>query len=284
MIKPADLPLNSRGAVYHLDLLPEEIADTIITVGDPARVSQISNRFDKLEVARVHREFTTHTGFIGSRRISILSTGIGTPNIDIVMNELDALANIDLATRTPREQKKSLKIIRLGTTGGLQPACVPGDIFVSRYAVGFDTLLHYYHYDETPTLSAMSAALRTHLQGSTVPFYVGEADLNLFNQFSTIGIPSITATCGGFYGPQGRRLRLALPYPDFLDALVTFEFNGYRIFNFEMETSGILALGHLFGHQCLSLSVVVANRITGEFCDAIVDKVERLIDKALSLI
>jgi uridine phosphorylase len=284
MYKQADLPLNSRGAVYHLDLLPEELADTIITVGDPGRVQQISNKFDSIEITRAHREFVTHTGYLGKKRISVISTGIGMPNIDIVMNELDALVNIDLTTLTSKKKQHVLKIIRLGTAGSLQSSCNVGDIIVSRYAVSFDGLLGYYQYQTPSKLKKMLSNLRDHTNGSCGQIYLSEADLELFNQFSSIGIAGITATCSGFYGPQGRQLRVALAYPDLLDKLVTFDFYSYKIFNFEMETAGILGLGKLFGHQCLSISVVIANRITGEFSEVITDKVEDLIDKALQLI
>ncbi|WP_133129651.1 nucleoside phosphorylase [Legionella yabuuchiae] len=284
MYKPADLPLNHRGAVYHLDLLPEELADTVITVGDPARVQLVSQRFDRVEVTRTHREFVTHTGYLGQKRITVLSTGIGVPNIDIVINELDALANIDLRTRAPLEQHKSLTIIRLGTTGGLQPTSVPGDVYVSRYAIGFDTLINYYQHQSSALLKQFHERLQTHLNGRSGSFYVAEADAELFEHFITLGTPSITATCNGFYGPQGRALRIPLAYPDLLDKLVSFEFNGYKIFNFEMETAGILGLGKLFGHRCLSLSVVLANRMTGEFSEQVNENVATLIDKAFTLL
>ncbi|GGI77881.1 nucleoside phosphorylase [Legionella impletisoli] len=284
MYKPADLPLNQRGAVYHLDLLPEELADTVITVGDPSRVQLVSQRFDRVEITRMHREFVTHTGYLGEKRITVLSTGIGVPNIDIVINELDALANIDLKTRTPRNQHKTLTIIRLGTTGGLDHACVPGDVYISRYAIGFGTLLNYYQHQPSATLKQLHANLQIHLESRCGLFYLAEADADLFEQFVTLGAPSITATCNGFYGPQGRRLRIPLAYPDLLDKLVSFEFEGYKVLNFEMETAGILGLGRLFGHRCLSLSVVLANRMTGEFSEQVNEKVVGLIDKALPLL
>ncbi|WP_133127449.1 nucleoside phosphorylase [Legionella nagasakiensis] len=281
MIKPAELPLNSRGAVYHLDLLPEELADLIITVGDPGRVQQVSRHFDSVELKRIHREFVTHTGYIGQQRISVISTGIGVPNVDIVMNELDALVNIDLATRMPYEKTKQLTIIRLGTTGSLQESSRPGDMVISHFAVGFDTLLDYYQSNFSPELIAMHTALADHLAEACGSFYLVEADNTLRELFKDLGAAAITATCGGFYGPQGRRLRIPLRYPHLLEKLATFNFSNLKILNFEMETAGILGLGQLLGHRCISVSVTIANRITGEFAENIQKQVEHLIIKAL---
>lgn len=281
MIQAAELPLNERGAVYHLDLLPEELSDTIITVGDPSRVGQISQYFDAIEVKRAHREFVTHTGRIGEKRLSVISTGIGVPNIDIVMNELDALVNIDLSTRQPKSVLKQLTIVRLGTTGSLQRHCEPGDIVLSRFAIGFDTLLDYYPHWQTPQLQALRIALMAQLDGHSGSFYLAAADESLVDYFSAMGITGITATCGGFYGPQGRRLRLPLTYPNLLSQLTNFDFDHHKITNFEMETAGILGMGQLLGHRCLSISVVLANRITGVFAQNVKELVEQLIEQAL---
>ncbi|RUR15216.1 nucleoside phosphorylase [Legionella septentrionalis] len=281
MIKAAELPLNKRGAVYHLDLLPEEIGDLIITVGDPARVEEISRHFDRVEVKRAHREFVTHTGTIGPQRLSVISTGIGIPNIDIVMNELDALVNVDLTNRMPCAEAKSLIIIRLGTTGGLQETCKPGDVILSRFAIGFDTLLNYYQ-GELSEHSKIEKALKLHMEGESGPFYLVEADTSLLHHFKNMGSVGITATCGGFYGPQGRRLRIPLFYPAFLDKLAAFAYSNYQVLNFEMETAGILGLGRLLGHHCLSISVIIANRVTGVFASDIKATVEEFIEKALS--
>jgi uridine phosphorylase len=283
MYKEADLPLNDRGAVYHLDLLPEEIADTIITVGDPARVNEVSKHFDSIDVVRSHREFLTHTGFFNGKPMSVLSTGIGLPNIDIVINELDALANIDLKTRMPKEKHRSFKIIRLGTTGGLQEAVQPGDIIVSRYAVGFDTLLTYYQQAPSPSLINLNSSLKHFLGENSGPFYVTESDNLLFELLKPIGAPGITATCCGFYAPQGRALRLPIAYPGLIDNLVDFEFDGLPFTNLEMETAGILGLGKIFNHQCASASVVLANRYNGTFSGQVGRHVEQLFQKALEL-
>lgn len=284
MISPAELPINKRGAVYHLDLCRDELADMVITVGDPARVAQVSRYFDEIEIKREHREFITHTGWLGKKRISVLSTGIGMPNIDIVMNELDALKNIDLESRTPFANPKSLTIIRLGTTGSLQTDCLPGDILISKQAIGFDTLLDYYAYQLTDELKVLHESLSQHLDGLGASFYVSQADKELVEYFAQLGKTGITATCGGFYGPQGRHLRIPLRYPNLLDQLASYQAHQSRVINFEMETAAILGLGALLGHHCLSLSVAVANRQTGAFVSDVHVCVDDLIKKALELI
>lgn len=282
MITPAELPINHRGAVYHLDLRTEEIADVIITVGDPARVSQVSRFFDKIEVQRSHREFVTHTGYLDSKRLTVLSTGIGMPNIDIVMNELDALANIDLSARTVNANKKKLTIIRLGTTGGLTEDSLPGDIVISRYAIGFDSLIDYYQYEPTQALQVIKEELSQHLNGESGPFYISESCPKLAEQFNFLGHTGITATCGGFYGPQGRQLRLPLRYPNLISQLGKFRANNYSIINLEMETAAIYALGNMLGHRCLSLSVVLANRIHGSFVADVKSCLDSFITKSLA--
>lgn len=284
MYTAAELPVNERGAVYHLNLLPEELADTIITVGDPNRVALISCHFDSIEVKSTHREFVTHTGYLGKKRVSVISTGIGVPCIDIVMNELDALANIDLTTRLPKAILKQLNIIRLGTTGGLTLQCKPGDIFLSRYAVGFDTLLQYYQQTLSADLQALQVELTDYLAGESGPFYLAQADNALCQQLADIGQAGITATCGGFYGPQGRQLRHPIQYPSLLSKMASFQFQDFPVLNFEMETAGILGLANIFGHRAVSLSVVITNRITGEFTTQVPVLVEDLIQKALALV
>ncbi|WED44114.1 nucleoside phosphorylase [Legionella cardiaca] len=276
MIKPAELPFNKRGAVYHLDLRQEEIADLIITVGDPGRVQQVSQHFDKIEFKRTHREFVTHTGYIGSQRLSVLSTGIGMPNIDIVMTEIDALANINLETRTLRETAKPVTIIRLGTTGGIKNDCEPGDIIVSRYAIGFEAFINYYDYELSADLANLQTALQSHLT-ECGPFFVSGAHTKLVDHFKGMGMVGITATCGGFYGPQGRMLRLPLRYPNFLTKLSEFSFAGLNITNLEMETAALLGLGELLGHQCLSISLVLANRRNGTFMKNVKQNIDKLI-------
>lgn len=284
MIKSVELPINARGAVYHLDLCPEEIGDLIITVGDPGRVSKVSQHFDCIEFQRVHREFITHTGYIGKKRVTVLSTGIGMPNIDIVMNELDALVNVNLKTGMPHEKLKTLDIIRLGTTGGLLDETVPGDIYLSRYAIGFDTLLNYYQHELADDLVRLKTSLDNHLSNESSSFFVTSASDVLLKQFNGLGQEGITATCGGFYGPQGRVVRRPLAYPNLLSKLSEFGFEGFRVTNLEMETAALLGLSDLLGHRCISISVALANRKKGLFASNVEEYVDKLIDLTLNKI
>ena len=285
-IAESELILNSRGAVYHLDVRPEELAGTIITVGDPDRVPAVSKHFDKLEVTRQHREFVTHTGYIGQKRLSVVSTGIGTDNIDIVLNELDALVNIDFNTRTVKDQLTALQVIRLGTSGALQ-ANVPVDSFVvSSYGLGLDNLLPWYVFENTPAEKALLGAF-----GQQVKIKEGSASPTLFSasselagQFKDGYIHGITITCPGFYAPQGRALRGQLSHPQLLDQLTAFREGADYISNFEMETSGIYGMGRVLGHKCLSISAIVANRVMKEFSKDGGLAVEQLIKKSLGII
>ncbi len=284
MISIADLPLNTRGAVFHLDLLPEEIADVIITVGDPSRIMQVSKHFDSIEVKRSHREFVTHTGYIGKQRLTVLSTGIGVPPIDIVMTELDALVNVDLQARIPKAETRSLTIIRLGTTGTLQAERQLGDVLISRFAIGFDNLMEYYRAVHLKNLDDLRENLTKHLAGESSSFYLSEADSSLLQHFAPLGTVGITATCDGFYGPQGRNVRVPLRYPNLLERLISFRFLNLNVINFEMETAGILGMGQLMGHRCISLSAAIANRIHKTFVTDFQKSVEELIVKSLPVI
>lgn len=284
-IAESELIISNRGSIYHIDLRPEELADTVITVGDPDRVKEVSKHFDKVEVQRQHREFIAHTGYLGKKRISVISSGIGPDNIDIVLNELDAVANIDFETRTVKPNLKSLTIIRLGTCGSLQ-ADVPVDSFVAgTHGIGFDNLLHYYklenNVEELNILSNFIA--HTQLNGDVVP-YIASCSTAVIKHFVTGFHQGITVTCPGFYGPQGRILRLGLANPMLIDKLTHFRFGNHRITNFEMETSAIYGLGKLLGHQCLSVNVIVANRVRKEFSKDGKAAVEGLIQKGLEVI
>lgn len=285
-IAESELIINQRGAIYHLNLLPEELADTIITVGDPDRVAAVSKYFDEIEGKYTHREFITHTGRIGSTRISVVSTGIGTDNIDIVLNELDALANIDLITRTEKPIKKRLKIIRIGTSGSLQ-ATIPVDSFVaSTHGIGIDNLMNFYRQENNEEENSLLEEFRNHTQlGNHIsqPYIASAAPL-LQKDFVTGFYQGITVTCPGFYGPQGRVLRLPLQYPDFVDRLPSFRYGNHRITNFEMETAAIYGLGKLLKHYCLSLSAIVANRVNKEFSKDGNKAVENLIVKSLEIL
>jgi uridine phosphorylase len=285
-IAESELILNTRGAVYHLNLRPEEISDTIITVGDPDRVSLISRHFDRIEVQQQHREFVTHTGWIGGKRLSVLSTGIGPDNIDIVLNELDALANIDLQTRSVRETHAALKIIRIGTAGSLQRD-VPVDSFVaSTYGLGLDNLLNYYRLEQTSEERLLLQNFVTHTQLGTATScpYLSMCNISLLKHFAEGYHSGITVTCPGFYAPQGRVLRLGIRHPDLIERLTHFNFGHHRIVNFEMETAAIYGLGRLLGHHCLSVSAIVANRIEKRFSGDSNLLMERLIENSLSII
>lgn len=285
-IPESELILNARGAIYHLDLRPEELAGTVITVGDPGRVAQVSKHFDEIEVKQSHREFITHTGRLGGKRISVVSSGIGTDNIDIVLNELDALANIDFETRTIKQERKSLNILRIGTCGSLQ-----GDIGVDQPIAGthglrIDNLLNYYLLEpnEEEGQLLQQFITQTQLNSQFSRPYIANASMMLLKHFVDGFHTGITVTCPGFYGPQGRVLRLGLRQPDLVDALTKFSYGQHRIVNFEMETSAIYGLGRLLGHHCLSLNAVVANRVTKTFSKDGTAAVENLIVKALGII
>jgi uridine phosphorylase len=285
-IAESELILNTRGAIYHLDLLPEELADTVVIVGDPFRVPEVTKYFDHVELIRHHREFIAHTGMLGKKRISVLSTGIGTDNIDIVFNELDALVNIDLQTRKVHEKLKALNIIRIGTSGSLQQD-IPVDSFVaSTHGLGLDNLLNFYrleHNDEEKQL-IHSFITDTQLHGQMCEPYISSAGTSLLKHFVNGFYRGITVTCPGFYGPQGRVLRLGLKNPDLINNLTRFSFGQHRIANFEMETSGIYGMGKLLGHHCLSLNAIIANRIKKEFSKDSYTLVDRLIQKTLEII
>ena len=285
-IAESELIINDRGAVYHLNCRPEEIATTIITVGDPDRVAAVSKHFDKIEYKNNHREFITHTGYIGKKRISCVSTGIGPDNIDIVLTELDALANIDLETRLIKENLTCLNIIRAGTSGSLQKD-IPVDSFVaSTHGLGLDNLMNFYRMQNNEEENQLIQAFNTHTQLSSgkVSPYISMASGALIKYFTKNFHQGITVTCPGFYGPQGRVLRAGLAYPQLINSLTNFNFGNYRITNFEMETSAIYGLGKTLGHHCLSLSAIVANRISKEFSKDGGLAVENLIKETLHII
>jgi uridine phosphorylase len=285
-IAESELIINSRGAVYHLNLRPEELADTIITVGDPDRVGAVSKHFDQIEHQFQHREFITHTGRIGQKRISVVSTGIGTDNIDIVLNELDALANIDFNSRTINPSLKALTIVRFGTSGSLQ-ADIPVDSFVaSTHGLGIDNLLNFYRHDNNEEEKYILREFVTHTQldSKTASPYIASAGTSVLKHFVDGYHQGITITSPGFYGPQGRVLRLGLSNPDLIDQFSTFRYGNHRISNFEMETSAIYGLGRLMGHHCLSLNAIVANRVKKEFSKDGGAAVEQLITKSLGIL
>lgn len=282
-IAESEMIINSRGAIYHLDVRPEELADTIIVVGDPDRVKKVSVHFDRIEHQLQHREFITHTGYIGNRRLSVTSTGIGPDNIDIAINELDALANIDFTTREIKSDFKKLNIIRFGTSGSLQ-ADIPVDSFVaSTHGLGLDNLLNFYAYTKSAEEKDMADAFiaQTKLNIEVTNPYAFGGSQALIKKFGDHFHKGITVTCPGFYGPQGRILRLGLSSPGLINRLTDFRFNNHRITNFEMETSAIYGLGRLMGHECLSVNAIVANRVVQQFSKDSNTAVEKLIKQAL---
>lgn len=284
-IAESELIINPRGAVYHLDLRPEEIAGTVITVGDPDRVREISKHFDTVEVKRQHREFISHTGYVGRKRLTVLSSGIGPDNIDIVMNELDALVNIDFETREIKKELHSINIIRIGTSGSLQED-VPVDSFVaSTHGLGVDNLLNFYRHTQNDEEQQLLHSFVTHTQfhSQIGNPYISSGAASLLKHFVKDFHRGITVTCPGFYGPQGRVLRLGVSNPNLVNRLTDFRFGAHRITNFEMETSAIYGLGKLLGHHCLALNAIVANRVRKEFSKDGKTAVENLIVKFIEI-
>ena len=283
MIQASELILNPDGSVYHLNLKPEHIAHDIIFVGDQNRVEKISSQFDTIEFSFQKREFKTHTGTLNGKRISVISTGIGPDNIDIVMNELDALVNIDLITRQPKTTLTSLNIVRIGTSGSLQ-ADIPVDSFVmSKYGLGLDNMLRSYLVDEISNTNMEEAFINhTHWDSRKGRPYVISCSEKLEKLIESDKIhKGITATAGGFYGPQGRVLRLDIQDKNLNSKMDNFQFEGNRITNLEMETGAIYGLGKLLGHECLSLNAIIANRATGTFSEDPYKAVDALITYTL---
>ncbi|MCT4581639.1 MAG: nucleoside phosphorylase [Flavobacteriales bacterium] len=280
---PSELILNPDGSIYHLNLRPEDIADDIIVVGDQHRVKRISSFFDKIDVIKEKREFVTHTGWYKGKRITALSTGIGCDNIDIVINELDAIVNIDLETRIIKENPRKLNIIRLGTSGALQ-ADIPVDSFViSSYGLGFDGLAQFYATNFEKDEIALQQAFIEQVQWKdelNQPYFA-KANSELVERIEEGMIKGITATANGFYGPQGRSLRLTPNVPDLNERLNQFSFEGHRITNFEMETSALYALGGMLGHNTATVCAIIANRFTKTFSEDYKQTVDRLIQVLL---
>ena len=279
MIQSSELILNPDGSVYHLNLKPEHIAHDIIFVGDQNRVEKITKNFDSIEFSQQKREFKTQTGIYKGKRITVMSTGIGPDNIDIVMNELDALVNIDLETRQPKEELTSLNIIRIGTSGSLQSA-IPVDSFVmSKFGLGLDNMLRSYLIDEVSNIEMEDAFVKhTDWDLRKGKPYVISCSEKLEKIIESDKMhKGITATAGGFYGPQGRVLRLNIQDEALNSKMDNFEFEDSKITNLEMETAAIYGLGKLLGHECLSLNAIIANRASGTFSNDPYKAVDELI-------
>ncbi|MCW5911101.1 MAG: nucleoside phosphorylase [Cyclobacteriaceae bacterium] len=282
-ISETDLILNPDGSVYHLNLLPKNISDTIIAVGDPSRVYMVSQYFDEVEFEMNKREFITHVGKYKGKRITVISTGIGSDNVEIFFNELDALVNIDLKTREPKTRKKKLKVVRIGTSGALQEDIPVGTHLLSDYAVGFDNLMNFY---DLP-MDDFETGLAHDIQKKTgLPFmpYVVRGSVALREQVENDMRVGNTVTCPGFYAPQGRALRLPIRFPRLLEDLNYYHKGGFWLTNFEMETSAYYAFGRLLGHEVLSANAIIANRIKNKFAKDPNKVVESLIRKVLDRI
>lgn len=278
-ISESDLIINPDGSIYHLNLLPEDLAETIITVGDPERVSEVSRYFDSIEVRKGKREFITHTGYLGSKRITVISTGIGTDNIDIVFNELDALVNIDFQTREVKENLTSLDIIRIGTSGAIQHDLPIGTILASSHGLGLDTLMNFYVSSASVEDDQLLSKVKTHLQGlNDIHPYLNSASGELIRKLAQDLKSGITVTAPGFYAPQGRQVRATAYYPNLIEQLNSFHADGLRITNLEMETAGIYALAKVLGHKALSINAILASRVKQVFSTdphAVVDQAIR---------
>ncbi len=279
----SELIINDKKRVYHLDIDGDNVANDVIIVGDPNRVEQVSALFSKIDFKTAHREFISHTGWFNGKRITVTSSGIGTDNIDIVLNELDAAVNIDLYTRTLKPQHRALNLIRLGTSGALQPEIPVNSLVVSEYGLGMDGLLNYYDNWDSFDQSQMAAAFIQHTNwGKGLPYpYIIKASDTLLAKLKADHFGGITATAPGFYGPQGRQIRLKAAKPNLNELLTSFEFEGQKITNFEMETSAIYGLSKLLGHNAVTVCVIIANRIRKEFTDDYQLSVKKLINNCL---
>ncbi|WP_025739398.1 nucleoside phosphorylase [Aquimarina pacifica] len=266
-IAESELILNEDGSIYHLHLKPEHIAQNIITVGDPDRVDQVTQYFDSIEYKIQKREFHTQTGIYNKHRITVISTGIGTDNIDIVLNELDALVNIDFETRQIKKTHTPLNIIRIGTSGAVQSEIPVDSFIVSEFAIGFDSLLHFYdskHIQDTSFTELLTTHLNWNKDKSTPYTVLYDEKLGQYMMHKNC-LSGITITNVGFYGPQGRKLRLATQDPEMNKKITSFNYSGKSITNLEMETAGIYGLSKLLGHKAVSMNAILANRVTGEF-------------------
>ena len=284
-ISETDLILNKDGSVYHLSLLPKHISDTVIAVGDPNRVYSVSQHFDDIEFEMNQREFITHVGTYNGKRITVLSTGIGTDNVEIVLTELDALVNIDLKTREPKARKKKLKIIRIGTSGALQEDIPVGAHLASDYAVGFDNLMNFYNLRQDDFEKNIAEDIQKKIDLPFTP-YVVKGSESLKKQIAVDMLSGNTVTTPGFYAPQGREVRLTPKYPRLLDELNYYhnKSSDFWLTNFEMETAGYYALGRLLGHEVLSLNAIIANRVKNKFSKDPHKVIDALIKKVLERI
>ncbi len=284
MIGKSELILNNDGTIFHLHLKPENISNQIILVGDPDRVDTISSHFSSIELTVQNREFKTVTGFYNNKKLTLISTGIGTDNIDIVLNELDALANIDLEKRAIKEKKTSLNIVRIGTSGGLQPDLPVNSFVISQKSIGFDGMLNFYANRKDVCDLSFEKAFKefTNWDNSLPTPYVVDASKELISKFGSTDFKrGVTISAPGFYGPQGRELRLPLAFPELNRKVEEFAFESLRITNFEMECSAIYGLSKLMGHNALTICLIIANRVSLTANENYREEMKKLIKKVL---
>jgi len=280
-IAESDLIINPDGSIYHLNLLPGDVAATVITVGDPDRVGEVSKYFDSIEFKKGKREFVTHTGLVGNKRVTVLSTGIGTDNIDIVFNELDALVNIDFETREVKKELTSLNIIRVGTSGAVQPDVPMGTILASSFGLGMDALMNYYVHDLSGDERSLLDDIKTHFGHlKNINPYLTAASDALLNTIGKDMAKGITITAPGFYAPQGRQVRAKNAVPNFIKLINSFKSNQNRITNLEMETAGIYALAKVLGHKALSVNAILASRVNLEFSN----EPNKIVEQAIKMV
>lgn len=287
IIPESELIINSDNSIFHLHIKPEQLADKVILVGDPGRVRTVAKYFDAVECEISSREFCTVTGTYRDKRITVVSTGIGCDNIDIVVNELDALANIDFKTRTIKEQHKTLTLVRIGTCGGLQPETPIGTFVASVKSIGFDGLLNYYAERNNVCDLELEESFKNHMSWSPLKGapYVANADPSLIEQIAENDmVRGITIACGGFYGPQGRQIRLKTQDPDQNVKIEKFRYNGLKVCNFEMESSALAGLASILGHRAMTCCMVIANRHTTEMNTEYKNSIDTLIEKVLNRI
>ncbi len=285
----SELILNTDGSIYHLNLLPEHVAPTIFTVGDPERVGEVSKHFDKIEVRRQHREFVSHIGTFKGQRVMVISTGIGTDNIDIVMTELDALVNIDFETRAVKQKLTPLSIIRLGTSGSIHESVAVDSLVVSEMAIGLDNLMHFYDAEQSSNEFGMADQLADYLEAKSEELvlmpYVFSADKTLLKMFgATQFTKGITVTSSGFYAPQGRILRGRATEPKLVQLLNGFKTKNGILTNIEMETAGIYGMARLLDHKAISVSAILANRLTGQFSPNPQQVIEKMIEQVINIV
>ncbi len=286
MIRASELIVNKDGTIFHLHVKPENIADKIILVGDPGRVKMVSSNFEKIEFTASNREFVTTTGFYNNQRLSVVSTGIGTDNIDIVINELDALANIDFTTRTIKKRHKKLSFVRIGTSGGLQPDLPLNSFVITKKSFGFDGLLNFYANRETVCDLEFETEFKKFVNWNPNfpnPYAVNVSDELLANFDDGISfIQGVTISAPGFYGPQGRVIRLELAEPELNHMIEDFQFKGLKFTNYEMESSAIYGLSKLLGHEALTICTIIANRVTLEANENYYGIMEKLVKLVLN--